>query len=110
MSVEALRTFEDPFYTMVTTLDNVDYLFDFRFNTRECAWAFDMLLTDGTLLASGVKVLCNQDLLAGETDTRLPPGVLMAFPNEGDASPPGIDALGIDKRVTLTYVSASELA
>lgn len=109
MSIQSLRTFEDPFYTMTTTLDGSDYLFDFRYNQREDAWYFNISLTDGTLLVAGIKVVCNRSLLKRFADVRLPPGALLAFANTTDASVPGLTELGEERRATLLYYSASEL-
>lgn len=103
MSLLSLRTFDDPFYSMITNLDGTDYLFEFRYNQREDCWYFDLSLTDGTLLVAGIKVVCNRPLLRKFVDTRLPPGTLIALSNTTDASPPGLEELGEDRRVTLIY-------
>ncbi len=108
MSVEVIRTFEDPFYTMTVTLDGSDFTFEFRYNQREDAWYFDLSLQDGTLLVRGVKVVCLRPLLRRYADTRLPKGTILAFPNTNSRALPGLLELGEDKRVTLLYFSASE--
>lgn len=110
MAIQSLRTFEESFYTMTTALDGSDYLFEFRYNQRENVWYFSISLSDGTLLVSGVKIVCNRPLLTRFADVRLPPGVLIAFANTTDESPPGLTELGEDRRVTLLYYDASELA
>ncbi len=107
MSIVALRTFEDPFYTMSTTLDGSDYLFEFRYNQREDAWYFDIGLTDGTVLVRGTKVVCNVSLLKRFADSRMPKGTLFAWPNTNSRLAPGLLELGEDKRVTLLYAEAS---
>lgn len=108
MALEAIRTFEDPFYSMTVSLDGSDYLFEFRYNQRENCWYFDLSLTDGTLLVAGVKVVCSRALLKRFVDTRLPPGTLFAFANTTDDSPPGLTDLGEDRRVTLMYSPKDE--
>lgn len=108
--MQLLRTFEDPFYRMSTTLDGTDYLFEFRYSQRESCWYFSTYLTDGTLLVAGVKVVCNRSLLSRFASVALPKGKLVAFASGADASPPGLDELGIGKRVELTYVTVAELA
>jgi hypothetical protein len=109
MSVELLRTFEDPFYSMSTTLDGSDYFLEFRYNQREECWYFSVSLTDGTSLADGVKVVCNESLLFSYAENRLPKGMLVAISNTLDSSPPKLLELGEGKRVSLIYVSESEL-
>ena len=109
MSIEALRTFEDPFYTMTVALDGADYLLEFRYNQREEAWYFDISLSDGTLLVRGIKIVCGLPLLRRFADNRLPAGTLMAVSNTDERSPPKLLELGDDsKRVTLIYFTASE--
>ncbi len=109
MTIQLLRTFEDPFYSMTSALDGADYLFEFRYSQREDAWYFSVSLTDGTALVSGVKVVCNRDLLSRFADSRLPAGMLVAASNGEDESPPGLEELGEGKRVELIYYTADEL-
>lgn len=108
MSIEVIRTFEDPFYTMTVSLDGSDFLFDFSYNQREAAWYFDIALTDGTMLVRGTKVVCLMKLLNRFADSRLPKGTIIAFPNTNTRRAPTLLELGEDKRVTLLYFSASE--
>lgn len=110
MSILAVPTADDPFYTQVTDLDGTDYILEFRYSQREDAWYFSVSLNDETRLVSGVKIVCDVNLLGRFSDTRLPPGILMAIANEQDDNVPGMGELGIGKRVTLTYLDASELA
>jgi hypothetical protein len=108
--MQSLRTFDTPFYTMTTVLDGTDYLFEFRYNQRENCWYFSVSTTDGVALVSGVKIVSNRPLLSRFADVRLPPGMLVAFANTTDASPPGLADLGEDRRVTLIYYTAAEIA
>lgn len=107
--MQSLRTFEDPFYTMTTVLDGTDYLFEFRHSQREDCWYFSISLTDGTLLAAGVKVVADRPLLSRFANVRLPPGMLVAFANTTDKTPPKLAELGEDRRVTLIYFPKAEL-
>lgn len=110
MSILSVPTSDDPFYTQVSDLDGTDFILEFRYNQRENAWYFGVSLTDTTRLVSGVKVVCDVDLLGRFSDNRLPPGKLMAVANEQNDTVPGMGELGVDRRVTLVYVEASELA
>lgn len=105
-----LRTFEDPFYTMTSTLEGTDFVLEFRYSQREETWYFSVSLTDGTSLVSGVKVVCNRPLLARFADNRLPKGELVATALGPDASPPRLTELGEGKRVELVYLTSAELA
>lgn len=107
--MQSLRTFSEPFYTMTCVLDGTDYLFEFRHNQREDCWYFSVATTDGEPLASGVKIVSDRFLLARFADVRLPPGRLVAISNTTDKSPPRLDELGEDRRVTLIYFTLAEL-
>ncbi len=108
MAVQTIPTFSDPFYDETISLEGQSYVFDFRFNQREGAWYFSIALPDGTELASGIKVVCRRELLHRFADVRLPRGLLVALANGEDSSPPGLDELGEDKRVTLLYFETGE--
>lgn len=109
--MQALNTSGDaPFYEMTVPLDGTDYLLSFRYSSREACWYFSIALNDGTLLAAGVKIVCNRSLLGRFADVRLPPGMLIATTGTNDASLPGLDELGIDRRVTLVYIPKAEAA
>lgn len=109
MSVLALPTYVDPFYSYSIRLEGKSYVFEFSYNQREDTWFFNVALEDGTVLAQGVKVVCKINLLRKFADVRLPPGLLVALPNGNDASPPGLEELGEDRRVTLTYFTSDEV-
>ncbi len=103
MAVQKIPTFSDPFYDMTVVIEGQSYVFDFRFNQRESCWYFSIALPDGTELLSGVKVVCRREFLHRAANVLLPRGLLIALPNSEDSSPPGLEELGVDKRVTLTY-------
>jgi hypothetical protein len=107
--MNSIPTSDDIFYTQITTLDGSDYLLEFRFNTREGVWYLQISLTDGTLLATGIKLVSNWPLLQKFADPRMPPGELMALAQGPDDSPAGQEELGIGLRVELTYFSHDEL-
>ena len=108
--ISSIPTSQDlPFFTQVTTLDGISYLLSFRWNQRESCWYLSIALQDETPLADGIKIVCNVYLLRKFVDIRLPPGQLMAIANNNDTSPPGIDELGQDRRVTLLYLTVDEL-
>ncbi len=103
MAIQKIPTYSDPFYDMTVAIEGQSYVFDFRFNQRENCWYFSISLPDETELISGVKVVCRRELLHRAAEVRLPQGLLIALPNGADDSPPGLEELGVDQRVTLTY-------
>lgn len=108
MGVFTIETATDPFYSFTSTLDGIDYAFEFRFNQRENCWYFSIGLSDGTELANGIKVLCNRNLIRKFVDDRMPPGLLMALSGTPDTTPPGLNDLGDGLRVTMYYYDKAE--
>jgi len=97
-----------------TTLDGADYIFRFWLNQRESRWYFDLYDAERSLIAGGIKIVPNIDLLDRvRSDSRRPPGVIMAHDIlSGGNAPrtaisPGPDDLG--DRVKLLYFDAAEL-
>lgn len=111
MTIQAIPTeSDDPFFEQETSLDGTRYVLDFRYSQRERVWRLSIALPDGTQLAGGIKIVCNFDLLKYRADVRLPPGLLVATSNTPDTSSPALGELGEDRRVTLTYTPAAEVA
>jgi hypothetical protein len=94
---------DDAHYTQRTTLDGQPYVLTFRYNQREAAYYLEVALDDGTVLAAGVKVVCNIPLLERLADLRAPRHTLIAIAGGTDTSPPGIGELGEGRRVQLFY-------
>lgn len=110
MAIYIIPTFDDPFYTQTTSLDGVQYLLEFRYNQRENSWYLNVSLDDATPLVKGVKIVLGSDLLGRFVDRRMPTGRLVAIANGEDDSTPGMGELGVDRRVTLVYLDAAEVA
>jgi hypothetical protein len=98
-----------PYYTITIKLDGREFGLRFAWNQREERWYMDIRDDTGEALAVGVKVIANWPLLRGsQFDTRLPPGVFMAFDLTQDGSPPGFYDLEPGRRVELSYLPVSE--
>lgn len=97
------------FWQQITTLDGTDYLLEFRFNSREQVYYLMVSLTDGTLLAQGIKLVCSYPLLQAYNDDRFPLGELIVLPDATSDGPPGLGELGIGQRCQLVYVTAAEI-
>jgi len=112
MTIQIVPTSPDEaFYSQRTTLDGVVYVLTFRLNQRENTYRFDLALSDGTLLASGVKVVCNRPLLERIAwNLQAPKGVLVAIAGGADESCPGLGELGEGRRVTLYYGQPADFA
>lgn len=106
-----IPTFSDPFYEIVTAIEGVDYILDFRYNQREDCWYVDIKTIDDEDLAKGLKLVCNWPLLHQlHYETRLPTGELMVTTDTNDDSPPGLEDMVEDGRCRLVYLTAEELA
>lgn len=51
-----------PYYKQSTVLDNVNYIFQFKFNSREQAWYMEIRNQDNEILLSSIKLLPGFDL------------------------------------------------
>jgi hypothetical protein len=105
MTIQIIPTSADePSFTQRTTLDGAVYVFSFRLNQRENTYRFDIALSDGTPIASGVKVVPNRPLLERIAyNLSAPKGILVAIAGGTDESCPGLGELGEGRRVTLYY-------
>jgi hypothetical protein len=114
MATQTIPTLQGvPYYTQITSLEGTNYVFAFSYNQRQSTWRLSIGLPNGdgdpTPLAS-VKLFSNWPLLRRLTDTRLPPGELIAVCNpKGDKSPPGLNDFGPGLRVQLMYFPSSDL-
>lgn len=112
-----------PFYRFSTTIENVEYVFDARWNGRDSAWYFDVSGVDNTPIVSGVKVVLGTYLGRTVDHPLFRDGVIVAV----DTSDAGLDAsfddlgtrvqvmrLTLDEvlslRVTSSYPDETELA
>jgi hypothetical protein len=91
-------------YSQRTTLDGRDFNLLFQYNDRQATWRLSVLDEEGSPIASGRRIVCNINLFRFIGHNPLaPPGELYAIDTTDDDSPPGVDELGIGKRVQLLY-------
>jgi hypothetical protein len=87
-------------YSQQVTLDGVTYILEFAWNRRAERWF--MSISDGEgPIATGMKVVADRPLLTYVSNTRRPPGELMALDTSGGEIDPGLHDLG--DRVLLMY-------
>lgn len=112
-----------PFYTFSTTIENVEYLFNVRWNGRDGAWYFDVSEVDNTPIVSGVKVVLGCFLARATDHALFRDGVLVTVDTSDAGRDAGFDDLGtrvqvmrlsldevLSLRVNVTYPDAVELA
>jgi hypothetical protein len=107
MALEIPTSTELPSYVQRTTLEGREYVLAFDWNEREGRWFFDVLDSEETPLAVGLKVVVGFPLLRRKTDPRLPPGDFLAIDTSDTGADPGFAELG--GRVRLCYLEAAEL-
>tara|TARA_R110002012_G_C11480576_1_gene594985 strand:+ start:16 stop:348 length:333 start_codon:yes stop_codon:yes gene_type:complete len=90
-------------------LGAASYDIEFKFNTRDGRWYFDLYREGGTPVKLGVKIMENQSLLLRYSlDNFLGDIVCMRMANRS-SSGVGRDNLGVGEDYSLLYFSESEL-
>lgn len=105
-------------YRQTTSLDGQDFVFRILYNEREDTWSFSLLDNEGDPIVQGIKVVVGIPLLRLVTDSRKPPGTLIAIDTTVPAADvatektlaedPGLSDLG--ESVVLLYFTAEEVA
>lgn len=98
----------NPNYRVGTTLNNVTYIFDVRWSTREGAWYFDIRDEDESMIRAGVKIVLGALLGRRSADARFPPGAFETFDLTYTGREAGLDDIGT--RVVVLYYSPEALA
>jgi hypothetical protein len=98
-------------YRLSTTLtyDNQDvqHVFELRWNSRDAAWYVNVLEVDDTPIVLGVKVVLGAFLGRRSTHPLFTFGVLVAFDLSGQDLDAGFDDFGT--RVSLRYIPVPDL-
>jgi hypothetical protein len=94
-------------YEMSIPLDGTTFGLEFRWNTREGVWYFDVKTEAGDIVEAGIKVVLDWPLMSRCVDPRRPPGRFLASDTTQRDLAPGLTDLG--DRVRLYYVSPDDL-
>jgi hypothetical protein len=94
-----------PHFDFSSTLEGKLLTFEFRWNERSGAWFLSLFDDTGAPIFSGRRVVLGADLLGRSADSRLPPGMLIAYDTSGANLEAGRNDLG--GRVKILYVEAS---
>jgi len=92
-------------YRIIVPLQNVPYIFDVRWNTRDSAWYFDLRHEDET------PILCNCKLLLGvrpghaSTDPFFAARVFQVFDTSNQHQDATFDDLGVRVQLLVTDIS-----
>jgi hypothetical protein len=97
-----------PHYRFGTVIDGVQYIIDARWNGRDGAWYFDLLLSDETIILSGIKIVLGALLGSRSANASAPAGYFFAGDSSGDNRDAGLDDLG--HRVFVYFYTDAEMA
>lgn len=97
-----------PNYRVSTTLDDVSYVLDVRWNGRAEAWYMDVRTDEGEAIRVGLKLVLGAYHGMRVTDERFPNGIFTAVDLSGEHREATLDDMGT--RVVVLYYPASEIA
>lgn len=97
----------DPHYQFETTLNDIPYHFDVRWNERDKAWYFDMYDKDGVEIILGVKIVLGTYLGRRSTHEFFATNALVATDITLENRDPTFDDLGT--RVFVIHYTSTEL-
>lgn len=100
-------TSDYPRYTFQTTLDNIVYNFEVRWNTLNEFWTFDMLDIGNSPILNGVKIVLGYPLIRRFFKTELPGGDIVAVDTTQSLQRVGRQDLG--NNVKMVYFTKDEL-
>ena len=93
-------------YRFTTELDAVNYVLDFRWNTRAEAWFMDVLREDESPIRSSIKMMLGAVQGSEEQGEDFPPGDFVLEDASGAEIDATLDDFGV--RVFLYYFSEDE--
>lgn len=93
-------------YSFECRLDNNSYGFEFWWNERAQIWFMSVFASDGTPIATGLRMIVGFPLMSRCRKEERPPGVLLAVDTAGRHEEPGVSDLGA--RVQLIYYGENE--
>lgn len=94
-------------YRFGTVIEETQYLFDVRWNTRDLAWYFDLREADETIIASGLKIVLGIFIGRQSTHPLFDDGVFVAHDESGQEKDAGYDDLGT--RVLVKFITKLEI-
>lgn len=96
-----------PNYRVSTTLDDTQFIFDLRWNTRDNAWYMDVSTEADEIIRYAIKIVRGAPLGRRTADPRFPTGLLVAAASDGSTTEAGLNDLGT--RVQVLYYTVAEL-
>lgn len=95
-----------PAYRFGTSIEQVPYIFDVRWNSRAAAWYFDVLEQDETPIVLGVKVVLGAHIGRRSQHVLFRRGTIVAIDTTQQGREAAVDDLGT--RVEVRYAPLAE--
>jgi hypothetical protein len=89
------------------TLDGTDYQLEFRHNSREDSWYFNLLDVAGDVIRSGIRCVINFPLIRLVREATRPPGELFCLDTRQVPNDPLLADLGINS--IISYVDEDQV-
>lgn len=96
-----------PSFTQSMVLENVSYIFNFKWNSRGEFWTMNINDDENTPLVQGIQIVLNFELLSQYQYKDLPPGKLYVLDTTGSLDPIAYEDM-YNGRITLLYLNEGE--
>lgn len=96
-----------PFFDLQTSLENVTYTLEFRWNVRANSWFMRVLDETGSTVIQGDHKLVANWPMGAYVSNRQPPGAFVVVDSAGAGADPDVASLGV--RHKLLYYTSTEL-
>ena len=83
-----------PAYTEIVEIQGIEFLLDFKWNTRDQSWVLDIFTPDEEPILSGIKIVILINLLGLHSSPQLPNGTLTAVDDRDQTDIIKVDNLG----------------
>lgn len=85
---------DSPALKMRTVLEGVEFLLEFKWNTRDLRWNISFLSSQDDPILMGIPLNINSELLERFEIDELPPGKMILFDSTGKTNEAGLSDLG----------------
>jgi len=92
-------------FKFTTTLDGVDFILRFRWNTRIELWVMDIFDADENEINMSIPLMVNTNVIKKYKSNSMPQGTMILFDTSGTDEECGFDELG--DRCVLLYEKAA---
>ena len=83
-------------YEFTSTLDDVEYNLNFRYNPRSKVWYLSIADETNTVIVANIPIYINQDLLAQYRAYPIPQGLMMCVNNSDGITEPTRDNFSVE--------------